>query len=356
MKFCDLTRKVLELVDPVDWSDTNFNCTPPLPVIADQPSAHFFLKNVTGSQSTLLLVATSFTAFVLLLAVVHWYYVWTFVAEEKRQNKLYFLISLFPVSTLCCYVGMVSPRTSMVMASLGVLYFLTCLFVLISLIRHLFGSRDAFSATLLFDKKQIDFQSPPFCCCCSFLPKAKSTVHNLRRLEWIVLQAPVVRAVIVTFNVIAVAEWREAANRYIHFSEMVSVVSLLLAIFGVHTMARLTSDKLSHYGFMTIFRVVDVALLFFTAQQPMIFDNILIRFEVFKCGPLLSARDNARFICNFVIITEMLMLSLFATFSLAPPRSALFDLYGRKEENSLESRVTQESLLTNYESDMIVLP
>ncbi|VDK29794.1 unnamed protein product [Gongylonema pulchrum] len=251
---------------------------------------------------------------------------------------------------------MISPRTSMVMASLGVLYFLTCLFVLISLIRHLFGSRDAFSATLLFDNKQIDFQSPPFCCCCPFLPKAKSTVRNLRHLEWMVLQAPVVRAIIVAFNVVAVAEWREAANRYIHLSEMVSVVSLLLAIFGVHTMARLTSDKLSQYGFMTIFRIIDIALLFFTAQQPMIFDNILIRFGVFKCGPLLSAPDNARFICNFVIIAEMLLLSLFATFSLAPSRSALFDLYGRKEESSFESRMTQESLLISHtESDTNIL-
>lgn len=77
---------------------------------------------------------------------------------------------------MCCYIGMISPRTSVIMSSLGVLYFLTCLFILISLIRHLFGSRDTFAAILLIDNKPIDFQSPPFCCCCSFLPKAKSTV------------------------------------------------------------------------------------------------------------------------------------------------------------------------------------
>lgn len=80
------------------------------------------------------------------------------------------------VSAMCCYIGMISPRTSMMMSSLGVLYFLTCLFILISLINHLFGSREAFATILLLDKKPIDFQSPPFCCCCSFLPKAKSSV------------------------------------------------------------------------------------------------------------------------------------------------------------------------------------
>uniref|UniRef100_A0A0R3RHB6 Organic solute transporter subunit alpha n=1 Tax=Elaeophora elaphi TaxID=1147741 RepID=A0A0R3RHB6_9BILA len=334
-----------------DWRSTGWNCTS----LSDQPSSYFFIKNVHGIPFILLLLATVFTFIVLLLAIVHWFYVWMYVAEEKRQNKLYFLLSLFPVSTMCCYIGMVSPRTSAVMSSLGVLYFLTCLFILISLIRHLFGSRDAFAAILLLDKKPIDFQSPPLCCCCSFLPKAKSTVRNLRQLEWLVLQAPVVRALIVTFNVVAIAEWREAANKYIHFSETISVASLLLAIFGVHTLARLTSDKLRDYGFMTIFRVVDTALLFFTAQQPMIFENILIRFNVLKCGPLLSAHDNARFICNFVIIMEMLLLSLLTSFMVAPSRSALFDLYGTHGRNDVQSRLTQESLLSGRETDVIVL-
>ncbi|CAG9539045.1 unnamed protein product [Cercopithifilaria johnstoni] len=347
MKFNELTMKILEVIE---WPNTDQNCTS----LSDQPSAYYFIKNVQGTQFILILCATIFTFIVLLLAVVHWFHVWMYVAEEKRQNKLYFLLSLFPVSTMCCYIGMISPRTSMVMSSLGVLYFLTCLFILISLIRHLFGSRDTFAAVLLLDEKPIDFQSPPFCCCCSFLPKAKSTVRNLRQLEWLVLQAPVVRAVIVTFNVIAIAELREAANKYIHFSEMISLASLLLAIFGVHTLARLTSDKLGDYGFMTIFRVVDIALLFFTAQQPMIFENILIRFNIFKCGPLLSAHDNARFMCNFVIIVEMLLLSLFTSFMVAPSRSALFDLYGPKGRNDMQARLTQESFLSNHETEINV--
>uniref|UniRef100_A0A915PUN0 Uncharacterized protein n=1 Tax=Setaria digitata TaxID=48799 RepID=A0A915PUN0_9BILA len=351
MQFDELTTKILgEMNRPVvEW-----NCTSPVPSISDQPSAYHFISNLRGTQFILLVIATIFTFLVLVLAGIHWFYVWMYVAEEKRQNKLYFLLSLFPVSTMCCYIGMLSPRTSLIMSSLGVFYFLTCLFVLISLIKHLFGSRDAFSSILLFDRKPIDFQSPPFCCCCPCLPKAKSTVRNLRQLEWLVLQAPVVRAVIVTFNVIAIAEWREAANKYIRFSETVSVASLLLAIFGVHTLARLTSDKLSHYGFMTIFRVVDIALLFFTAQQPIIFENILIRFNVLNCGPLLSVEDNARFICNFVIIVEMLLLSLFTSFMVAPSRSALFDLYGVRVRSDVQSRLIEENLISRG-NNVIVL-
>lgn len=65
--------------------------------------------------------------------------------------------------------------------------------------------------------------------------------------------------------------------------------------------------------------------------------------------------DHISVICNFVIITEMLLLSLFTSFMVAPSRSALFDLYGLKERNDLQSRLTQESLLSNRETDIIVL-
>ncbi|VDO73465.1 unnamed protein product [Onchocerca flexuosa] len=93
------------------------------------------------------------------------------------------------------------------------------------------------------------------------------------------------------------AECRETAPKYIELGELITLPSLLLAIFGIHTLARLTSGKLSQYGFMTIFRIVDLALLFFAAQQPIIFDSILVKLNVFDCGPLLSAHDNAR--CKF---------------------------------------------------------
>lgn len=57
-----------------------------------------FLSDINGTQFVLILFATAFTFIVLLLGVIHWFHVWMYVAEEKRQNKLYFLLSLFPVN------------------------------------------------------------------------------------------------------------------------------------------------------------------------------------------------------------------------------------------------------------------
>uniref|UniRef100_A0A0K0D5X4 Sulfate_transp domain-containing protein n=1 Tax=Angiostrongylus cantonensis TaxID=6313 RepID=A0A0K0D5X4_ANGCA len=70
-------------------------------------------------------------------------------------------------------------------------------------------------------------------------------------LEWLVLQAPVVRALIIVSDIIALAEMREAAESYVSAvyatflrnSDLFSVGSLSLAIFGVHTLARVTSVR-----------------------------------------------------------------------------------------------------------------
>lgn len=64
---------------------------------------------------------------------------------------------------------------------------------------------------------------------------------NLLKLEYIVLQAPIVRVFIVFGQVIAVAEQREHALWWLHLFDLVSLASLLLAIFGIHTLARVTS-------------------------------------------------------------------------------------------------------------------
>ncbi|KAJ1353825.1 Organic solute transporter alpha-like protein 3 [Parelaphostrongylus tenuis] len=325
MEYTSEAPSVVEQIDSIMRpSDTNCSGR------SGAPSAKEFLTNLERFQVVLLTIAGVFALTVFGLAFVHWYHVYSFVSIETRRNKLYWLITLFPVSTVCCLIGMIAPRTSLIMTSLGILYYLMCLFVIVSLCRHLFGGRKSFSKSLRFDSRLINFQSPPFCCVMPCLPTAQSSERNIRRLEWLVLQAPVIRALIMVCDIIAVAEMRESAKAFLRYSNIFAVGSLLLAIFGVHTLARVTSNKLSDYCFMTIFRFVDVSLLFFTSQEPIIFQNIL-RLDLIKCGRLLSAQENASFMCNFVIICEMSILSVLATILLTPRRNAMFDNCGASE-------------------------
>ncbi|EYC29472.1 hypothetical protein Y032_0006g2992 [Ancylostoma ceylanicum] len=105
------------------------NCTERM----DTPSAKEFLTNLEPFQVVLLAIASVFNLVVYVLALVHWYYVYSFVLIETRRNKLYWPVTLFPVSTGCCLIGMLAPRTSLIMTALGILYYLMCLFVIVSL-------------------------------------------------------------------------------------------------------------------------------------------------------------------------------------------------------------------------------
>ncbi|KIH44477.1 hypothetical protein ANCDUO_25497 [Ancylostoma duodenale] len=102
---------------------------------------------------------------------------------------------------------------------------------------------------------------------------------------------------------------REEAKLLLRYSDSFSVGSLSLAIFGVHTLARVTSNKLSQYCFMT---------------------------------------ENATFVWNFVTICEMFVLSLVASLLLASLRNAMFGSYRLlKTQSSL--RNTEESELGDHE-------
>uniref|UniRef100_A0A915M247 SET domain-containing protein n=1 Tax=Meloidogyne javanica TaxID=6303 RepID=A0A915M247_MELJA len=225
------------------------------------------------------------------------------IEESRKQNQ---------VCSCCCMVGMFCPRTALLVSSFGLLYFLLCLFVLVSLMRHLAGGRAALSNSLTEKGKVIDFRSPPFCCFLWCLPKARPSIVNLTKLEWIVLQAPIVRVFIVFGQVVVVAEARENA-----------------------------------------YKVVDLGLFLFTAQQPFIFQNILLRFGVIRCGVVLSPQENARFICNFAIICELFLLSLFSTFWVSPHRNNLFDQYIRRRTNSTSPHRSRTSSLRSVKESRI---
>ncbi|CAI5441480.1 unnamed protein product [Caenorhabditis angaria] len=330
-------RLIGSLMLPQDYS----NCSDDK---HDTPSAYDFLTHLEKFQFILLSLALFCTLIVIGMSFIHWYYVYNYVSIEKRRNKLYWLIAVFPVACTCSFVAMCAPRTSVILTCIGVLYYLMCLFVIVSLARHLFGGRESFSTCLQYDSRPIDFRSPPFCCLIPCLPTAQSTEKNIRRLEWCVLQAPIVRSIIIFSDVIAVSELREDAIPFIRYSDMATLCSLLLAIFGVHTLARVTSNKLSAYCFMSMFRLVDISLLFFSAQQPVIFQNVLLRFNLISCGPLLSPQENAYFVCNFIICCEMLLLSLLSTILLAPRFNAMFDLY---RSLPMSDQSTEQSIIDN---------
>lgn len=53
-------------------------------------------------------------------------------------------------------------------------------------------------------------------------------------------------------------------------------------------------SSLSKYSYTSLFRLVDLGLLFFSAQEPLIFENIFVRFGAIGCSSTLNSHDQAR--------------------------------------------------------------
>jgi len=329
---------IKSLVIP-DYSDKN--CPHIYP-----PDAGTFLRELTSTQLVLLIVGSVLTLSVISIGSIHAYYIHKFVSSGKRRSILYFLASLLPISCFMATVGMYLPRTAMILSSFCVEYFLLSLFNIVSLLRHLSGGRACLADSLQRDMQLISYRSPPICCCLSCLPKSLPTEKNIRRLELAVVQAPIVRGLIVFGQIIAVTEARDHSLIWFQLFELSSMVSLMVAIFAIHTLVKLVSESLSKSGLIKIFRTIDVALMLFTVQHPLLFQNIFLRFGVIHCEAFLPPEDNARFICNFVTIAELFFLIIVSTFLMGRKREKLLvlDLYSEEVNRNADRSTLANSI------------
>uniref|UniRef100_A0A0N4ZCA2 Organic solute transporter alpha-like protein 3 n=1 Tax=Parastrongyloides trichosuri TaxID=131310 RepID=A0A0N4ZCA2_PARTI len=335
---------ILTLINP---DLVQVNCTSQgFPDITDQPAAHLFLNGIGPGYIVSITIGCLLTTIIFIIAGLQMYHIFKYVSYESRQGQLVFLASLLPVTCLCLLTGMLSPRSATVMSSLGLLYFLLCLFMLTALIKQLAGPRTHLTEKLHNRGTQLHLNNPPFCCLFPcFLKPISPSEKKIKILEIMVLQAPIIRGIIFFVQIVLLAELRSDANKWIKLGDIITLFSLLSAIFGIHTLARLVKDQLIDYGFIVIFRIVDISLLFFTAQQPLIFDNILMRTGIFSCGPLISPKDSAKFVCNMITIIELTIMSIISLALLKPHKNALFDRY-RKRELCIESTGTEETLIS----------
>uniref|UniRef100_A0A0K0FH84 Organic solute transporter alpha-like protein 3 n=1 Tax=Strongyloides venezuelensis TaxID=75913 RepID=A0A0K0FH84_STRVS len=339
-----LFKIILTLINP---DLVQINCTSQgFPDITDQPSASFFLNGIGFGYIASITISCICTAIVCFIAGGQMFHIFKYVSYESRQGQLVFLASLLPVTCICLLTGMLSLRSATVMSSLGLLYFLLCLFMLTALIRQLSGTRHHLTEKLNKRGTQLHLNNPPFCCLipCLLRPVIPSE-KKIKILEIMVLQAPIIRGIIFFIQIVFLAELRGDANKWIKLGDIITLLSLLSAIFGIHTLARLVKEQLQEYGFIIIFRIVDISLLFFSAQQPLIFDNILMRTGIFECSTLISPKDSAKFVCNLITILELTVMSIISLALLSPQRNSLFDKY-RKHELSMENTGTEETLIS----------
>ncbi|VDM43144.1 unnamed protein product [Toxocara canis] len=200
------------------------NYTPMAP-----PDVNIWITEMSAPYVALLSMSTAFTLIVFALSVFHLYFVFKYISNERVQTDLYWIVLMCPIATLCGLVGMFIPRSASFMYSVALVYFMLCLFVIVTLMKSMFGSRAALSEYLLSKGQKISFQVPPICCFCHCLPTFEANKRNLRCLEWIVFQSPIVRIILEITNITVFLELNNKTHLYvIHLRKKRSSVFLCL--------------------------------------------------------------------------------------------------------------------------------
>uniref|UniRef100_A0A914RRP0 Uncharacterized protein n=1 Tax=Parascaris equorum TaxID=6256 RepID=A0A914RRP0_PAREQ len=200
------------------------------------------------------------------------------------------------------------PRSAGFMYSVALVYFMLCLFVVVTLMKNMFGSRAALSEYLLSKGQKISFQVPPICCFCHCLPTIEGKERNLRCLEWIVFQSPIVRIVLETTNIIVFLELSSRTHLWFQISNAMGLISMIIAFYACYVIIPL--------GHKFVF-------------------DLAAAVAVFADGVLLPGSSKAQFWMSFMLTWEMALISMLATFFLRPSHNtALFDKYDRLRLNA----------------------
>ncbi|KJH47021.1 organic solute transporter alpha-like protein C01B12.4 family protein [Dictyocaulus viviparus] len=279
---------------------------------------------IDALYAAFLTLSSFFTVVVMLLAVVQLYHVVKYVSNTRIQSDLYYLVLMFPITTLCNVTGMFIPRAALFLYAVALVYFMFCLFIVVSLLFNIFGSRKEMSDFLLERNIRISFRVAPLCCL-KILPSVSATDRNLRRVEWLVLQTPILRTTFELISVLVFMELGHRHNLWFMFSQLFGIISMCVAFYGCYVIVPLGKTKVAPYRFITLFTIVDIAQCLYTIQK-FCFDFAAV-FEIISPDRLLTATAKAQFWASFMLTWEMMTLSAIATYALRPSRSIFFDKY-----------------------------
>ncbi|RCN42959.1 organic solute transporter alpha-like protein C01B12.4 family protein [Ancylostoma caninum] len=288
------------------------------------PESRIWIKEIDTLYASFLTLGSLFTVVVVCLAAVQLYYVIKYVSNARIQADLYYLALMFPVTTICNVAGMFIPRAALFLYAVALVYFMFCLFVVVSLLFNIFGSRKEMSDYLLENNIRISFRVAPLCCF-KFLPDVPSTDRNLRRVEWLVFQTPILRTAFELTSVVVFMELGHRHNLWFMFSQLFGLVSMCVAFYGCYVMVPLGKEKVAQYRFMQLFTIVDIAQCLYTIQK-FCFDFAAV-FEIISPDRLMTAAAKAQFWASFMLTWEMMTLSAIATYLLRPSQSIFFDKY-----------------------------
>ncbi|CAJ0951583.1 unnamed protein product, partial [Mesorhabditis belari] len=217
-----------------------------------------------------------------------------YIEDDMIRRDLVVLLSSPMVVSVLSMIGNCMPRSAELMYAIGLTYLMACLYRVVDLVYKLFGGRQQFSQWLKRNDRVIDFATTPFCCCCKCWPKAEPTPENLQRLQYFVVQSPLVRVIIqVTIIVLILEKVPEdsIANQVLNG---LGAVSAITGVYITHILLKMTQDYLEQFNMVVLFKCVNFGQVLFTLLR----FNFDIAFKNWKIGYTDVMSSEANGMCN----------------------------------------------------------
>uniref|UniRef100_A0A914VYJ3 G-protein coupled receptors family 1 profile domain-containing protein n=1 Tax=Plectus sambesii TaxID=2011161 RepID=A0A914VYJ3_9BILA len=279
-------------------------------------------------------LAGFFTLGTIVLFGAHYIAISKWVTDDERQAALIQLAALFPVTTVLGFIGLCVPRTLTIMKTFVLLFFMRTLFVFAGFVRCLFGGRRKMSQKLLHTSTVISYQSRPCCCCCRCLPsKVQPTERNLALTEWIILQAPVIRFLLIFLALIEISERGGFQRAWVaQASNLLTVVSSLLAMYGCTVLTTVADTYLREYHVAKTFRLLHLNIIVFQLQGGIF--ELLASFNVIQDDDFLNKQTKTNIYTNVLLSLEMLLISAYVTIAIHPEKNATFDRHPTRPDSN----------------------
>ncbi|CCD61134.1 Organic solute transporter alpha-like protein 1 [Caenorhabditis elegans] len=310
------------------------------------PSATEWLANMSVMHVSCLTIACVFVAITFLSSFFHLFFVLKYVSNERIRNDMYALIFMFPITTFASLVGMFIPRAAIFLYAVSLVYFMFTLFIMVTLLFNIFGGRQEMSAYLLQRNIRVNFTVPPLCFF-KFLPTVESTDQNLRRIEWLVFQTPIIRTLLELVSVVVSMEQEgRRESVWFVFSQLMALLSMCIAFYGCYVMVPLGREKHAPYRFDFLFRTCDIAQCIYTIQK-FVFE-FAAAVGLITSDRYLPAAAKALWWASFMCTWEMMLLSALCSYCLRPAKCKFFDLYPGNDMPALSARDGSNSRVPSF--------
>lgn len=273
-------------------------------------------------------------------------------APINTRSHAAFVVSVYPVVAIVTFCATLVPRAQVITEAVSQGMFMCSMYQLFCLIVSYGGGETGLVKKL--QPAQISLQVAPCCCwsCCSFLPVYPLTKERLKILRALVVQLPVVQA----FSYIAMlVMWSDDQKLYplnYNYYQPVVVTSILLGIWGMVMLVRVSQEGLKEYFVQGKFIVLQLVLLLTKFQG--LAARTLAMGNLFPCRSNITPTVYTNLIYNSALLWEMVLLAGFARllYQKPVPESYQMDknsnlpkqLCTLQEKITISESITQESV------------